>query len=267
MTKKIEKIERKSLLNKTKVEYGDYVVNHVSGCSHGCRFPCYAFNMAKRFGQVKTYDEWRKPKLVSNSIELLDEELPKLQGKVKSVQLCFMTDPFMDDYPEVGEMSKKIIDRINKEGIKCVILTKGTLPDYLASTRVINEYGITLVSLHDQFKKKYEPYATDYEQRVSALKKLHDKGFYTWVSIEPFPTPNIDNTAISEILDKVSFVDKIVFGRLHYNKLVTDYKDYQVFYNKSVQYVIDFCKRNRKVCHIKTGTYIIDMKDRGGDFK
>src|SRR5574344_1031586 len=52
------KIKRKSLLYKTKVEYGDFTVNHVLGCSHGCLFPCYAFNMAKRFGHVKTYKEW-----------------------------------------------------------------------------------------------------------------------------------------------------------------------------------------------------------------
>src|SRR5574344_1214610 len=110
----MKEITRKSLLYKTKVEYGDYTVNHVLGCAHGCNFPCYAFNMAKRFGHVKTYKEWIQPRLVSNSIELLDKELPRLEGKIHSVQLCFMTDPFMDDYPEVGEMSLKSINRINK---------------------------------------------------------------------------------------------------------------------------------------------------------
>lgn len=29
-------IERKTLLYKTNVEYGDYTINHVLGCSHGC---------------------------------------------------------------------------------------------------------------------------------------------------------------------------------------------------------------------------------------
>ena len=48
-------IQRKSMLYKTGVEYGDYTLNFVQGCAHGCRYPCYAFLMKKRFGQVKTY--------------------------------------------------------------------------------------------------------------------------------------------------------------------------------------------------------------------
>lgn len=40
-------IERKTMLYKTGVEYGDYTINHVQGCAHGCKFPCYAMMMAK----------------------------------------------------------------------------------------------------------------------------------------------------------------------------------------------------------------------------
>ena len=29
-------VKRKSLIYKTKVEYGDYTINHIEGCSHGC---------------------------------------------------------------------------------------------------------------------------------------------------------------------------------------------------------------------------------------
>lgn len=68
-----EYIERKSMLYQTGVEYGDYTMNHVLGCSHGCKYPCYAFLLKKRFGQVKTYEEWCRPFLVSNTLELLDK--------------------------------------------------------------------------------------------------------------------------------------------------------------------------------------------------
>ena len=54
-------IERKSMLYQTGVEYGDFTMNHVLGCSHGCKYPCYAFLLKKRFGQVKTYEEWCRP--------------------------------------------------------------------------------------------------------------------------------------------------------------------------------------------------------------
>lgn len=247
-------ITRKSLLYKTEVEYGDYTINHVLGCAHGCLFPCYAFNMSKRFGNVKTYKEWIEPKLVSNTMELLEVEIPKYKKDIKSVQLCFMTDPFMIDYPEVGEMSIRIINRLNKDNIKAVILTKSVLPEELLETKKINQYGITLVSLDEKFRKKYEPFTSTYEERINALKKLHDNGFYTWVSLEPYPTPNICEQNLEEILNKISFVDYIVFGRLHYNKEVSKYKDYKKFYNESADFVEKFCKKHKIKCHIKKGT-------------
>jgi DNA repair photolyase len=57
--------------------------------------------MKKRCGIVKTYEEWCKPKIVSNSLELLDKEIPKYKDKIKYVHLCFSTDPFMYQQPEV----------------------------------------------------------------------------------------------------------------------------------------------------------------------
>ena len=54
----MKKILRQSMLYKTGVEYGDYTLNHVQGCAHGCEYPCYAMQMAKRFGKVKSYEEW-----------------------------------------------------------------------------------------------------------------------------------------------------------------------------------------------------------------
>ena len=67
-------IQRKSMLYKTGVEYGDYTMNFVQGCSHGCKFPCYAYLQKKRFRLVKDYEDWCKPKLVSNTLDLLDKD-------------------------------------------------------------------------------------------------------------------------------------------------------------------------------------------------
>jgi DNA repair photolyase len=160
----------------------------------------------------------------------------------------------MVDYPEVGDLSLKIINRLNKENIKVVILTKSILPDELLNTKKINEYGITLVSLDENFRKKYEPFTPSYQERIKALKKLHDAGFYTWVSIEPYPTPNICDQDFKDILNSISFVDYIVFGRLHYNKQVSEYKGYKEFFNECASFVSDFCQKNNIKFHIKKGT-------------
>ena len=248
------KIKRKSLLYKTGVEYGDYTINHVQGCSHGCKYPCYAMMNAKRFGQAKTYEEWCTPKLVENALELLDNEIPRLRHKIQSVQLCFTTDPFMYGYPEVADLSIAIIKKLNDTGIKCTALTKGILPNELAQLSEDNEYGITLISLNENFRKEFEPNAAPYKERIESLKALHNAGCKTWVSIEPYPTPNIVEQDFNAILQAVSFCDKIIFGRLHYNKKVSEYKAHKKFFNELAQQVIDFCIANGKDYHIKTGT-------------
>lgn len=247
-------IERKSMLYQTGVEYGDYTMNHVLGCSHGCKYPCYAFLLKKRFGQVKTYEEWCRPFLVSNTLELLDEEIPKLKDKIQSVQLCFTTDPFMYGYPEIQQMSLAAIRRLNANNIKCRVLTKGLLPIELKDLYSENEYGITLISLDEAYREKVEPGAAAYADRLAALKALHDAGRKTWVSIEPYPTPNLIGQNLSEILESVSFVDRIIFGRTNYNKTVSAYRKNKHFYNECAEEVIAFCKDRGIDCHIKNKT-------------
>ena len=69
-----------------------------------------------------------------------------------------------------------------------------------------------------------EPGAASYRERLNALKALHDAGCKTWVSIEPYPTPNLIEQDLSELLDAVSFTDKIIFGRTNYSKEISSYK-------------------------------------------
>jgi len=256
----MQSIDRKSLLYKTGVEYGDYTINHVEGCAHGCMYPCYAMLMAKRFGRVKSYDEWIKPKIVSNAAELLKKEIPKHRDKIKFVHLCFSTDPFMYGYQEITDLSVNLIRMLNDAGIKCTALTKGILPDELAELSTSNEFGITLISLNEDYRKQYEPFSAPYKERIQSLYRLHKKNVKTWVSIEPYPTPNIIKQDFGKILQAVSFADKIIFGRLNYNAQVSQYQGHKDFYNKLSCQVIEFCKTNNKEYHIKDGTMTNNLK-------
>lgn len=250
----MKKIIRKSLLYRTGVEYGDYTINHVQGCAHGCKYPCYAMMMAKRFGKVKTYEDWCEPSLASNALEILDKEIPRLKDKIQSVQLCFTTDPFMYGFVEVSEMTLAIIQKLNSAGIKCTALTKGLLPIELSTCSKDNEYGITLISLDESYRERMEPGAAPIKDRIESLKNLKDKGCKTWVSMEPYPTPNLIKQDLLTILEAVSFVDKIIFGRTNYCKEVTAYKEHKAFYNECVETVISFCEGHQIDYHIKKGT-------------
>lgn len=250
----MKSITRKTMLYKTGVEYGDYTMNHVFGCAHGCKYPCYAFLLKKRFGQVSSYEDWLEPRIVSNTLELLDAEIPRLKDKIKSVQLCFTTDPFMYGFDEVTNMSIAAIKKLNAAKIKCLVLTKGILPIELAECSKDNEYGITLISLDEAYREKMEPGAAPFKERIDALKALSDKGCKTWVSMEPYPTPNLIEQDLANILQAISFVDKIIFGRTNYSKEVSAYRQHKQFYNECAQQVIEFCNKQGLAYHIKAGT-------------
>lgn len=245
---------RKTMLYQTGVEYGDYTINFVQGCAHGCKYPCYAFTMKKRFGQIKTYEEWCQPYLVENTLELLDKEIPRLKNRISSVHLCFTTDPFMYEYPQISEMAVACIQKLNAAGIRCTTLTKGITPIELADLSRDNEYGITLVSLNEEYRLKMEPNTAPFADRLASLKALHDAGCKTWVSIEPYPTPNVIDQDIHHILESISFVDRIVFGRTNYSSEVTKYKHHKEFYNQKANEVSAFCEKEGIVLHIKEGT-------------
>ncbi len=46
-------------------------------CAYGCKYSCYAYLLKKRFGQIKGYDAWLEPHLVSDMLELLDIGNPR----------------------------------------------------------------------------------------------------------------------------------------------------------------------------------------------
>lgn len=254
---KLPHIKRKTLLYRTKVEYGDFCINHIEGCSHGCRYPCYAMMMKRRCGIVKSYEDWIKPKIVGNALELLEKEISKYKDQINFVHLCFSTDPFMYQQKEITTLTLKIIQRLNQDNIRCTVLTKGVYPKELTNIKKYskeNIYGITLVSLDKDFKRRLEPFSAPFEDRIKSLKYLHKRRLKTWVSMEPYPTPNLVQQNLLETLKKISFVDKIIFGKLNYNVKSSQFKESKTFYQNCADKVIKFCQSEGIEYHIKYGT-------------
>lgn len=229
----MDTIKRKSLLYESKVSYANYAINHVLGCAHGCLYPCYAFLEKKRFGVIKDYNDWRNPRIVENAMELLEKDLKRIGAEnIRDVHMCFTTDPFMYDPStrgnnrEIQNLTMAILKRLAQENIQVTTLTKGLCPPGLKDITDKNRYGITLVSLSEEFQEKYEPYAAPVDRRIEMLRWQQERGLKTWVSMEPFPTPNIDPVelgSMKRLMDSISFVDKVVFGRWNYSKLPREY--------------------------------------------
>lgn len=106
----------------------------------------------------------------------------------------------------------------------------------------------------EEYRKQMEPGAAPYTERLAALKALHDAGCKTWVSIEPYPTPNMIEQDLNEILEAVVFTDRIIFGRTNYSKVANAFVNHRHFYNECAKTVIAFCEDKGIAYHIKNKT-------------
>ena len=98
------------------------------------------------------------------------------------------------------------------------------------SVCVLNEEG--KIELH---------IATPVKQTINYTKKLQK-------------IKRIDIVNLNKILNKISFVDKIIFGKLNYNCESKAFENNEIFYEECAQKVIEFCKKRNIDYHIKYGT-------------
>jgi len=120
-----------------------------------------------------------------------------------------------------------------------------------------------LVSMDDKFHSAYEPFSAPPSERLKALRHCHDLRLKTWVSLEPYPTPNIVDQDLKELLKKVAFVDKMIFGRWNYSPEVNGHQGIEKFYRDCSKTVSEFCHKKKIVLHIKQGTPMSTKKSNG----
>jgi DNA repair photolyase len=251
----MDRVERKSILYRSGL--GFHCVNHVQGCSHGCRYPCYAFMMARHHGRASDYEAWCRPRLVGNALALLERDLHSAKFRsVDTVHLSLTTDPFMVGYSEVEAMTLSIMELLNRRSIGCSILTKGLLPIELADRSRFgpnNTFGVSLVSLDEGFRLRWEPGAAPYVDRIAAMRRLHEAGCLTRVHMEPYPTPDILEQDLMAILEAVSFVDHVYWGGWNYNPRACAPASAEAFYNAQAPLVRQFCQDRGIECEIGPG--------------
>ena len=123
------------------------------------------------------------------------------------------------------------------------------------SVKHVLVYNESIKNIWSQaYRERMEPGAASLQDRLSGLRLLSEAGSKTWVSMEPYPTPNLIEQDLGTLLEAVSFTDKIIFGRTNYSKEVNAYELHKQFYKGCAQQVIDFCEQQRNAYHIKEKT-------------
>jgi DNA repair photolyase len=195
-------------------EYADLACNVYSGCDHGCIY-CYAPSTLR-----KQRTAFAQSSLRSNGfLKRLEKEAAKYQaaGVHKQVLLSFTCDPYqhLDVTEQVTRQAIKILHRYD---LPVCILTKG-------GSRALRDWGLlderdafasTLTCLDETESLRWEPNAALPNDRIATLRKFHNVGIPTWVSLEPVLNPEVSLEIIRRTHE---FVDLFKVGKLNYHPL------------------------------------------------
>ena len=202
-------------------EYAPLACNLYMGCTHRCKY-CYAPACMH-----KKPEEWHQAARArgENVLALFGRDCVRLakeraDDETRRVLFCFLSDPYQPLESEL-HLTRRGISVAARHGIKVDILTKGDgalieqdLPLMLESQ---THLGITLSFINDTSRREWEPMASTVQSRLNILRKAHEMGIYTWVSMEPVI---ISQEALEVIRQAHSYVDFWKVGKLNHNKEV-----------------------------------------------
>lgn len=166
-------------------------MNLYRGCTHGCiycdsRSKCY--HMDHEFEDIE---------IKENAIELLESTLKRKRSKCM-LSTGSMTDPYIPLEDEIGHVRKALL-LAYQYGFGFTFITKSNrvlrdldlLKDINDKTKCVVQ--MTLTTYDENLCRKVEPNVSTTQERVAALKKLHEAGIPTVVWLCPI-LPFINDT-------------------------------------------------------------------------
>lgn len=262
---KIKEIKTKSIIVKSNLPDGDFVINPYIGCMHGCKY-CYARFMKRFTCHTEQWGSFVDIKI--NAPDLIPEGINKYREK--SIIISSATDPYQPIEREY-KITRKILKRLIPLQPHLDLITKSDL--VVRDIDLFKQFKDCMVTLSfsvtdEKLRKQIELLSSTAEQKIHALKELHKAKIPTALFISPI-FPQI--TDWEKIISKTqSFVDEYWFENLNlYPSIKGDIYSflrknrpelievYKKIYSKSSNYwnigenkVIEFCKKYQISCKI-----------------
>lgn len=261
----IREIKVKSIIVKTNLPEGDFVVNPYVGCSHACLY-CYARFMKRFTNHPEPWGDFVDVKI--NAPELIPENTDKYRNK--SITFGSVTDPYLPLEAEYG-LTRRILEKLILLQPYLEIITKSDL--VLRDIDLLKRFKNCLVIVSASFldskvKNKLEPGSIPTERRIEALKELHRAGIKTALFISPiFPKISDWKELINLTRD---FVDEYWFENLNFYPLIREgiygflrgydsklVEKYQEIYSSNSRYwnkvekeIEDYCREKNLNCKV-----------------
>jgi DNA repair photolyase len=204
-------------------EYSPLAANPYRGCGHGCAY-CYVPNVTRQDRREFDAGAVLRPNFLAGLKR--DARHYAVAGIDAQVMLSFTTDPY-----HTGDTAatRRTLQILREHGLAFCTLTKGgtrALRDIDLFRPTRDAFASTMTSLDDAFSRKWERNTALPGDRMAALKAFHDRGIYTWISLEP----SLDVESSLAVVEAThAFVDLYKVGRANYLKEITtttDWRDY-----------------------------------------
>lgn len=202
-------------------EYAPLACNPYRGCGHGCAY-CYVPLVTKQ--KRREFDAGAVDRNGFKGKFLNDAAKYQKAGITEQVLLSFTSDPY---HPGDTALTRWTLEHLIGHGLAFCTLTKGgtrALRDVDLFRPDRDAFAATLTTLDDAFSLKWERKAALPVDRIAALRTFHDRGIFTWVSLEP----TLDVEASLAIVEAThEFIDLYKVGRANYLKEITRTTDWQ----------------------------------------
>ena len=213
-------------------EYAALASNPYRGCGHKCAY-CYVPRVLRITREAFDAGAVERRDFLAR----LESDARKYQaaGITEQVMLSFTTDPY---HPGDHALTREVIQLLQAYGLGVGVLTKGgsrALRDIDLFRPDRDAFATTLTTLDDVFSLKWERGAQLPGNRIDTLREFHQRGIFTWVSLEP----TLDTESRLSIIEATqAFVDLYKVGRANYLPLTatTDWEQY-------THRVVELCQR------------------------
>lgn len=202
---KINTIQCKTLLTKSRLPEANYCINPYVGCLHGCIY-CYARFMRRFTGYDEPWGYFLDVKI--NAPEVLAKELAR-KPKRGRVLLGSVTDAYQP-IEQKYRVTRAILEILLQHDFPVSVLTKSNL--VVRDLDLFKQFsqcevGLTITTTDQGIARNFEPRSSTPQQRIGVLDTLHRSGIITYAFIGPI-LPELTNleAVFTTIQGKVDFV-------------------------------------------------------------
>jgi hypothetical protein len=204
-------------------EYAPLAVDPYRGCGHGCAY-CYVPRVLHMDRREFDAGATLRPGFLDGLRK--DAARYKAARIREQVMLSFTSDPY---HPGDTSPTRATLECLIEHGLGMCTLSKGgsrALRDRDLFRPKRDAYACTLTSLDQRFSAKWERHAAPPADRIATLRAFHERGIFTWVSLEP----TLDCESSLEIVRALHpFVDLWKVGRANYLGGITRETDWRSY--------------------------------------